>query len=228
MRGLIFLLLVGAAAAQGAPQVYAGHYRYFADAASFQDCRTGDRWPVAMKAANAELERLYLEKQKPGKPLWVKVKGEVKHKLDLTTGTRKRYFVVREILDSGVRECDKVKQAALEGSHWILVSLGTLRPPRGERRTADLTLQPDTGKAAGFSGCNHFMAGYSLDGESLAFGPIGSTRMFCEKGHELEDAYLDALQATARWRVRGDLLELYDGKGKRLARFVQAEEDGSR
>ncbi len=220
MRLLILFFLIFAAVAQGAVQIYTGHYTYVDEHPSFQDCRSGDRWPVAMKAAQVQLEQRYQKSEKPGEPLWVKVKGEVKHKLDLTGGKRTTYFVVHEILDSGLRDCEKVKQAALEGSHWILVSLGGRKVPRGKRRTADLTLQADTAKAAGFSGCNHFMASYALDGEQLSFSAIGSTRMACKSGYELERAYLTALQATVRWQVRGDLLELYDEKGKRLARFT--------
>lgn len=53
----------------------------------------------------------------------------------------------------------------------------------GERPLIDyshltLTLAED-GRAYGNAGCNHWFAPYTLDGEKLSFGPVGSTRKQC-------------------------------------------------
>ena len=222
MRPLLLptLLALLVAAAQAAPKIYTGQFRYLADAGLFEDCVSGDRWPVAQQAANAELERIYLEKQKGGEPLWVKVEGEPKHELDLAAGKRRTVFVVTKVLESALRKCDALPEVPLEGTQWVLVELQGRRVLLGKRRDAYLVLQPSTGKAAGFAGCNHFMAPYTLDGDRLSFGPVGSTRMRCESGYELETVYLKVLEKTTGWKRRGKLLDLYDESGHRIARFA--------
>lgn len=40
---------------------FSGDYRYFADAAVFRDCLTGDTFPVAVKGASQHLEKEYLK-----------------------------------------------------------------------------------------------------------------------------------------------------------------------
>lgn len=49
-----------------------GLFTYMADAALFEDCSSGRRYPVAMEAGYLELERTYLELRiQPGEPLLV-------------------------------------------------------------------------------------------------------------------------------------------------------------
>jgi len=55
-----------------------GMYRYMADAASFTECLTGERWPVMTEADNLRLERAYLAaRREAGEPLLVSVEGRV-------------------------------------------------------------------------------------------------------------------------------------------------------
>ncbi len=217
---LLLAALLAAASSQAEVKIHTGQFRYLADAGLFDDCLTGDRWPVAQKAANAELERVYLEQQQAGEPLWVKVEGEVQRKLDLVAGKRRTFFVVHKVLESGIRDCDAVENASLENTQWMLVELGGRKVPSGKRRDPYLMLQKDSGKARGYGGCNHFMATYTLGDGTIEFGPVGSTRMHCQSGYELEAAYLGMLQQANRWEVRGRLLNLYDAEGKRIARFA--------
>ena len=58
-----------------------------------------------------------------------------------------------------------------------------------------------------------------LKGEKLTFGPMASTRMACRQGMELESAFMQALEATAKWKIEGEHLELTDSKGALVARF---------
>ncbi len=58
-----------------------GMFVYMADAATFTDCATGRRVPVAMEGGYRELERAYLEKRtNPGQPLFVSVLGRIENK----------------------------------------------------------------------------------------------------------------------------------------------------
>ena len=55
-----------------------GLFTYMADAAFFEDCVSGHRYPVAMEAGYIELERAYLEhRAAPGSPLLVRFHGSI-------------------------------------------------------------------------------------------------------------------------------------------------------
>ncbi|MNM51368.1 META domain protein [compost metagenome] len=74
----------------------------------------------------------------------------------------------------------------------------------GERPLMDyshLTLTLDgKGRAYGNAGCNHWFAGYNLDGENLTFGQAGSTRKMCAPAlMEQEQRFLAALGKVQRW-----------------------------
>ena len=71
----------------------------------------------------------------------------------------------------------------------------------------------------GFSGCNRLMGSYELKEEKLTFVPMASTRMACRHGMELESAFMQALEAAAKWKIEGEHLELTDSKGALVARF---------
>lgn len=59
----------GEAGADGIVEL-TGLYRYMADAAVFEDCATGERYPVLIEAEHLEVERAYLlERDEPGAPL---------------------------------------------------------------------------------------------------------------------------------------------------------------
>ena len=216
--GGILLLLVLVSPLQAGEKIYTGQFRYLADSGLFEDCLSGDRWPVAMKAAYAELEGIYLEERSGGEPLWVKVEGEVQRKLDLEAGKRRLYFVVSRVLESGVRECDPLPKVPLEGTPWVLVELGGRHLASGKRRDPYLELR--SGTAMGFGGCNHFKVRYVLDGGKIRFEQPGTTRLRCDTGYELETAYMKMLQRADGWRMRGKLLDIFDADGKRIARFA--------
>jgi heat shock protein HslJ len=108
--------------------------------------------------------------------------------------------------------------AAIEGRDWTLVALpeadlaAVTRPPT-------LKLDATEARAVGFSGCNRYFSGYELAGESLVFGPAGSTRMACASGMELEQVFLQALPRVSAWRIKDGFLELLDADGEVVARF---------
>lgn len=46
------------------------------------------------------------------------------------------------------------------------------------------SLTSDDSQASGFSGCNQFMGGFTVEGDQLSFGPLASTRKMCIEGME--------------------------------------------
>jgi heat shock protein HslJ len=85
-----------------------------------------------------------------------------------------------------------------------------------------LTLQfgPD-GKLNGQGGCNDFFGSYQVDSDgSLTLGPIGATRMFCQEGMELENAYFQALESVSKFRTEQGKLYLSSADGKTTLVFA--------
>lgn len=64
--------------ADSPPGTRTGMYTYMADAAVFEDCTTGTRYPVLIEAAHIDVERAYLEQRAgPGEPLWLAARFEL-------------------------------------------------------------------------------------------------------------------------------------------------------
>jgi heat shock protein HslJ len=107
--------------------------------------------------------------------------------------------------------------ATIEGSTWKLVGLpghdssalgGAKRP---------VTARFEAGRISGFSGCNRFMGGYTVDRDKLAIGTLAGTMMACP-GPEmaLESAFQRALAGTFRFAISDDRLTLTPASGAPL------------
>lgn len=97
----------------------------------------------------------------------------------------------------------------------------------GERPLIDnshltMTLGND-GRAYGNAGCNHWFASYQLQGETLSFGPVGSTRKMCAPAlMEQEHRFLEALGNVQRWDISPiEQLRLWPAQGKPLRFWLE-------
>ncbi len=122
-----------------------------------------------------------------------------------------------EVLVRRVAEPVSREVPALEGTVWVLQTLGGEPAPTGASgRPVDFQLLAEEGRVGGFSGCNRYTGSYGRDGVSaqgspLSFGPLAGTMMACEEGGELEQRYLKALAAVTAFRLDGDGLALLAG-----------------
>jgi heat shock protein HslJ len=92
----------------------------------------------------------------------------------------------------------------LDGTAWTLVSIDdqSVAAPAPD---AVPTLAFAEGMASGNAGCNTFTGSYTVDGPSLTFGPLASTKKACAPAvGDLETAYLAALQGVTAWAVPAD------------------------
>ena len=107
-----------------------------------------------------------------------------------------------------------------EGVEWRLIEVGgTAVPPLSGNEQPSLTLDGAQKKVTGYSGCNKFFGTYVLDGASLKFGPLGSTRRACpEPETSVETAFLTSLDKTRGWTITDGALHLLAGDTV-LARF---------
>jgi len=108
----------------------------------------------------------------------------------------------------------------LRSTRWQLVALGDKAVAVADaQRAAHIILQADSKQLTGSGGCNRMFGGYELSGDALRFSGIGSTKMACASGMDIETAFLPALLKVVKWRVVGQQLELSDSTGTVLARF---------
>jgi heat shock protein HslJ len=111
-------------------------------------------------------------------------------------------------------------QPQLVGTEWVAIAIEGFPAADGVRSTINFD---DEGRAFGEAGCNSFQGGYELDGDRLAFGPLASTRMFCEgPRQEQEDRYLAALARIVRFAIADGELRLFPDGGE-PTRFVPAD-----
>ncbi|MFK0233823.1 META domain-containing protein [Streptomyces vinaceus] len=110
--------------------------------------------------------------------------------------------------------------APLTATAWTvtsLVSAGTAASvPAEAAGRAVFTIAPD-GSASGSLGCNRFSAKAAVEGPTLSFGPLTSTRMACQGPQGELEAKLTALFGSGplTWNVQGATLNLTatDGNG---------------
>jgi putative lipoprotein len=113
---------------------------------------------------------------------------------------------------------------SLENRDWRLVEIAgkeVLTQPG--RQAPYFRLVSADGRVVGYGGCNRFFGSYKLDGDSLSFSALGSTRMAClGETDRLEQTFFAALGSARRFKLSGDVLELSGDTGL-LARFRATE-----
>ena len=92
---------------------------------------------------------------------------------------------------------------------WNLVELGQSVDLANLVPTVDLGVD---GSVSGFAGCNRFDGTYTLDGATIAFGNLASTKMACERpAGAVEAEYLSALGGVSTWQIGADKRLLLGG-----------------
>ena len=108
----------------------------------------------------------------------------------------------------------------LANTYWSLQTLNVNQIPVGVLQTIRFSAANTT---TGSGGCNQFNGPYSVNGQSLHIGPLGTTSMACEGDVAAqEQAYLQALQSTTSFELTGNQLILRDGSGREVARFLRS------
>ncbi|MBP7212749.1 MAG: META domain-containing protein [Anaerolineaceae bacterium] len=108
----------------------------------------------------------------------------------------------------------------LNNTHWVLEQIN------GQAVVADTlpTLSfNEEQKVAGNASCNNFFGNYTLDGNKLSFGSLGSTQMFCavpEGSMDQESAYLAALESAAGYRSEDGKLLIVDASDNTVLVFA--------
>ncbi|MFY9656130.1 MAG: YbaY family lipoprotein [Methylocystis sp.] len=189
-----------------------GAFRYFADAATFTLCRSGEELPVAMEGAYRDLEEAYAAKRTaPAAPLYVMIEGAIEPRAGME-GPPRPTIVVRRFLAAWPGEkCERNRSnAALANTYWRIAVLKgeTLAAVEGHPE-ANLILRTDPERqASATAGCNRMVGTYETrEGGGLTFGRFASTRMACPPPLDArERALADVLAATREYAIEGPAL----------------------
>ena len=103
--------------------------------------------------------------------------------------------------ESSPRESPEPTPAGdLGGTSWILRGIAGVEP------AGESTLTFEAGGAGGSTGCNTFRGEYAVDGSSLVFSPLATTKRACADPAlmDQESAVLDALAGVTSWELGGD------------------------
>jgi heat shock protein HslJ len=114
----------------------------------------------------------------------------------------------------GSADSAEVVTPALEGPVWLLASYGDPGNPTPVLPESEITalFSAADGRVSGRSGCNNYFGSYTVDGDALTVGQLGSTMMACpEPLMQQEQAYLAALQGAETFSIEADTLSITGG-----------------
>ncbi|MBW8771810.1 MAG: META domain-containing protein [Gemmatimonadetes bacterium] len=127
-----------------------------------------------------------------------------------------RAFVVRSCCVLAFAGC-RSSEPAINLKTWNVVAIGSEMAPVGAGgHYLTMYFGPATGRVSGFSGCNQYNGPYTLVGDSIAIGPLVSTKMACVESMDIESRFLSALPALTHWQVTESTLTLTGPDGMAL------------
>ncbi len=113
----------------------------------------------------------------------------------------------------------------LEGSRWEMTSVRDGDALIAANPTTIATAVFSNGQASGSTGCNLYQAPYSVNSDSITFGDPAQTGSACAPGHTVQgNAFIRAMQATERFVISADSLELTDAAGAAQIMFRPVSE----
>ena len=130
------------------------------------------------------------------------------------------YSVAALLLVLGCADTEQASHTPLLGTTWNLAELNNEKIQHPDPQTPHLSFEAE--RVNGNDGCNNFFGDYTLDGNNLMFGMLGSTRMACPQIKDFDMEFNKMISATTRYRITGNKLELFEND-KLLASFVAAE-----
>ena len=203
------------------PLALRGLYAYMADAATFNECLTGKRYPVSLEAAHIDMEQAYLAltRDNPGAALLASLEGRFEERTsDPVTGPREHLIVERFERFWPGETCarEALAQASLTNTYWRPVEIdGEAVTLESGQREPHFVLAPEGNRVQGSTGCNRIMGGFEQDGDGLRFTGLATTRMACPSTiAQLENRFMNALDAVTSQRIIGESLELRDASGQ--------------
>ena len=200
-----------------------GLMTYFADAALFTECLSGQRFPIAMEAEYLALERAYLDAGiAPAAPLIARIDAEISMRPQMEGADRMTVTVEAFHHVTPNAGCPDNRMAAeFANTFWGLTHLhGVAQDHTDGRQEPYLLISDDGARFSGTMGCNRFMGQLKNEDDSVKFGPVASTMMACPAELAQREAiFAETLEAARRVDLMDHRLRLLDDAGSELARF---------
>ena len=112
--------------------------------------------------------------------------------------------------------------AGITQGKWVLVKLdGNEVAAVGDDEAPYLAVDSTGTHVSGFGGCNRLMGALEINGDSISFPGLVSTRMYCEETQQLENSFLAALHAVKTYSIKGGELVLYDRTERAVLRRAE-------
>jgi copper homeostasis protein (lipoprotein) len=207
-----------------------GLFRVMPSGPRFSDCVSGLQWPVSREAHYGDLEQAYARQKKKGPAADLMVTLDARITTRSATGglyPEPTLVVERFVRASPGAICNEQPgQMELANTRWRpLVLDGEPVVVAGSEREPWIELDPKAQRFGGYAGCNRLTGSWrAASGGRLRFTYISVTRMVCPR-MEQEQAFIDALERTARYRIAGRSLELLDSNGNVLAKLEERNLD---
>jgi heat shock protein HslJ len=118
-------------------------------------------------------------------------------------------------------------EPSIENELWRAVEINGAEIVPGEG-APNFELQSTDHRVSGSPGCNRMTGSYTLEGGSLRFSALATTRMACpEMMMQTEAHFLLAIYAVRAWQLNGTHLELLDEQHGVVMRLVAESSAGS-
>ena len=122
-------------------------------------------------------------------------------------------FVIGLLVLFVLAACAGGTSASIKGV-WKLVSYGSASTQTPAVTDVDTSIEFLDGKLNGNVGCNGFGGDYEVKGDTLTFGPVMSTMMFCEGPvGDQEMGTIAVFQGSAKFVLDGDTLTITSADG---------------
>ncbi len=104
-------------------------------------------------------------------------------------------------------------QASFYNTKWALTKLHTAEGMKEVIvKKAFIRFDEEKKSAGGNGSCNSFGGSVTVKGDSLKFGNLFSTKMFCADVQGTEDSFFIALQKVTRFEIKDNSLLLLNGQ----------------
>ena len=196
---------------------------YLAEAGTFAECSTGQRWPVAAEAAGRDLEAADQQaRKKPGAPVLVALEGRVAHRPRAGGQGTAPMLIVEKVTKASPGETCPPRFAAapLQDTTWRLTRIGETVVARASnpKQEASLTFESATGHFVGSGECNRILGTYHLSGDVVSMKSSGTMKS-CPAGTETQATFGKAANGTYTYRIIGRTLQFNDDQGRPVATF---------
>lgn len=117
--------------------------------------------------------------------------------------------------------CDGTKKATESGAEKVEMATAldgvfmvkTVQNKDTSGQTLSLSFDKENSYFNGVTECNGIGSEYTINGNSISFGGIFATKMYCEGKMEAERTMSEALRNTATFSIKNNTLNFYDKEG---------------